>query len=233
MHRLKVWSCDRSKKFAIKFTNEGDILKNVMQKGCELLQILGTRLVAEDDGTLVADEDDVMYYTQIDKPVLLLEDGEIWFPPNLHSLKNNTESLEKQRSSMEIDLETIKEPVLAEIGNQTNDVLQAVTENKSNEIPAVDNNGRAEDANEEMPLQDEAAANQEGPIDNPIEAHLKAKRASFTSWATYVIPWTQLGPSDLEKCRTGVASAETQRSVVHAIINDMHFCAVQHTCLKI
>ena len=98
MHRLKVRFCDRSKKFAVKFTNQGDILENVMQKGCELLQILGTRLVAEDDGTLVADENDVMYYTfTIRKPVLLLEDGKTWFPASLHSFQEKHRALGKTK----------------------------------------------------------------------------------------------------------------------------------------
>ncbi|XP_033221644.1 uncharacterized protein LOC117175911 [Belonocnema kinseyi] len=119
--------------------------------------MFGTRLVAEDDGTLVADEDDVMYYAKMDKAALLLEDGQTWFPENLHSLQKNTEPLGKQRSSIEMDQET-------------NDVFQIETENAVNEIltvdaneddngPAEDDNGTAEDPIEEMPLEDQAVAN--------------------------------------------------------------------------
>lgn len=83
MPRIKVWSCNRRKKYAVTFIIEEDV-EVVTKKGCEKLNCLVRKLVAEDDGTEVDNIDGLVYYSSIDNPILLLEEEEIWLPANMN-----------------------------------------------------------------------------------------------------------------------------------------------------
>lgn len=75
MLRIKVWSSDRLKKCIIAFTGENAI-NEIITKANQKLRLNGKILVAEDDGTSILEDDDILYYVEKEKPILLLEDNQ-------------------------------------------------------------------------------------------------------------------------------------------------------------
>ena len=214
MPRIKIWSCNRQKKFAFTFSVEEDV-EVVIQKGSKKLNCLGRKLVAEDDGTEVDDVDGFIHYSSIDKPVLLLQEDEIWLPSNMNLVQNSYE-VEKGAKT-------------AEQVQGTNDAENHVDESHLNENPSdgdpndenrVLGNAEKEECAEKTVLR-------EGKAKDDFEDILASRRAAFTSWEQYTVPWVQiLSSSDLDRCRRGVEKATTQRNVVHAIVTDILFYRV-------
>lgn len=60
---MKLWSCNRLERYAVTLNNnEEDFIAAIIQRGSLKLNIEGTKLVAEDDGTCVTDMEVLQYY---------------------------------------------------------------------------------------------------------------------------------------------------------------------------
>ena len=80
MFGFRVWSCDRLKKSAVIIEESNNMIQDVINKSNNKLEINGTLLVLEKDGTPI-DEDMVLkhYGKEI---LILLEEGESWIDKN-------------------------------------------------------------------------------------------------------------------------------------------------------
>lgn len=81
MPRIKVWSSDRKLRVAVTFENFNSAIEVVLQKASQKLNKNGVMLVAEEDGISIMDMDDMEYYSNNEKSLILLEAHEIWSAP--------------------------------------------------------------------------------------------------------------------------------------------------------
>lgn len=105
MLRLKVWTQDKIRKFAINF-RETDSLEIVIKNGCRKHGINGVQMVAEEEGTFLADEEDLLYYTANGKPVLLLPRNEKWIPISIEELSTSNNPLDNTFQNLENTVNT-------------------------------------------------------------------------------------------------------------------------------
>ena len=225
MPRIKIWSCNRQKKYAVTFNVEEDI-EVVIKKGCEKLNCLGRKLVAEDDGTEVDDMDGLLHYSSIDKPIILLKEDEIWVSSNINFVENVEIGQLRNKNSDNIgqDAETIEQQ------KNTNNAENHVDEGRMNEDPTFgdpSDENRVDETAEAQVQVTEKAVRETNATEVDFEATLTSRRAAFTTWEEYTIPWVQiLSSSVLDICRTDVENETAQKNVVHAIVTEMLFYEV-------
>lgn len=209
MIRLKVWSNDRVEKFAVHFSDEDDV-QDIIGKGSKKLNINGVQLVAEEDGTIVDDNVDLLYYAQQSKPVLLLRQGEIWTSENvLISLPLLSQEVTSLNS---------------ELSENNSKISNATAEGNLKNIQNDEDVTNDTDEMEQDQVIEESSVVQQVPVsENSVEVYLQQKRAAFQSFDEYIVPWTQMGPTDLSKCLSGTADDEVKSRMVQAVINDMRF----------
>lgn len=88
---FKIWSADRQKKTAVVSPMCDNLLLSVIATASAKLDINGSILVLESDGTVI-DEDEVL--TSFEKEIfLLLECNEIWFPAYVHAPTSSTSTI--------------------------------------------------------------------------------------------------------------------------------------------
>lgn len=225
MPRLRIWSADRLRRIAINIT-EVDNLDTILQRGCMKLNLLGVQLVANEDGTLITDDDDVQYYVTNDEPLLLLLENERWVRQDISDSHSSYHINKKRKIEEFVNLVVDKED---ENGNRE---FAIVGEREIAEVNPQNSVVRNEEAvplslieedllsspNEEVfpPLPNENSA-------NVLNLYLEDKKNSFRSWAEYKLPWIQIAHTDLLKCLSGTAENDTQSRIVQAVIEDMRF----------
>lgn len=135
-------------------------------------------LIAEEDGTSVLDIDDIKYYCENQKPVILLEESEIW-APSIASIQLRTDLL---------------------LSKNKNDILQGPANNPSNDDHLYTFSGNGNNipeplANAPEPVDDTPAHGDDipTPVDNQNDGDdfmnfLREKQESFTCWEQYSIP---------------------------------------------
>lgn len=62
-----------------------------------------------------------------------------------------------------------------------------------------------------------------GQNEDEISNFLREKRATFTSWADYIIPWLNMPATDILACNNGNATERNKQNLVRAVITDMRF----------
>ena len=81
MFGFRVWSCDRLKKASIIIGESNNMIQDVINKSNNKLEINGTLLVLEKDGTPIDEDLALNYYGK--EILILLEEGESWIDKNL------------------------------------------------------------------------------------------------------------------------------------------------------
>lgn len=78
-HIFKVWNQDRSKGKSVSIAlNEANLVTLLLQAASQKLTIAASKIVTEDDGTEIDDDDVLISYTK-PKVLIALEDGQQWF----------------------------------------------------------------------------------------------------------------------------------------------------------
>ena len=150
-----------------------------------------------------------MYYAELDEPILLLTENEIWVPVN-----QNSEEVFTLNVSQNIEEDQIIQPDHV----NRNEILDA---DARNVVVEADVQPDAWVVGQEI-IADRREILEEGEEDD-VDVYLNEKRASFRSWEQYVFPWTQVDPNALYSIMSGTSDDATINQVVRSIISDMKF----------
>lgn len=228
MSRVKVWSCSRLERCAVTLNNDEEyLIAAIIQKSSLKLNIEGFKLVAEDDGTSITDIEDLQFYITSNIPLLLLKENEVWSPRS--EIPEN--QLLPGANDLEGDLDVNPGNNEAENASDFLDNPDANPENnplinpENNPLEDPENNPLENPENNPLDMSVEDIENPAGNsfLQGEIDNFLAAKRATFTSWAEYTIPWTILPSADVSACISSTATEDTKKNLVHALINEMRF----------
>ncbi|XP_051166314.1 uncharacterized protein LOC127284729 [Leptopilina boulardi] len=175
----------------------------VINKANEKLGLNGTTLKSEEDGTQIFDDDDLMYYVEKDKPILVMQESQLW--------------ANRSMTNLLLDL-----PVISHTENQTLQPSETgLTQNVESQLELSD-----------VPNSLDVPEAQEGgeevaqiPLDenNEVNEFLVQERTIFTTWEDYQVDWTKISSDALELCNRGTKDNDVINRVIRQVIGSMLF----------
>lgn len=241
MFQIKVWSGNRQKKFIITCCTE-DNIKSIIDKGNKKLQINGTQFTAEEDGTFLTETEDIHYYATQNKPILLLEENEMWSTASFNDLilnlpvlnksaliqrentSDTTAPLENLNSLMNGDATQVRDANDSFEESESREISRSPTSNSNNnEQITTSNSNNGEDITTSNSNNGEEITITDSNDGEELINYLQEKKRNFSDWSEYIVPWTQISPDLLEACRNGTTENSVINGIVRAVIGDMRF----------
>ena len=110
MHVVKVWSADRKKKAAIMLFSTENMMRNIMETGSKKLNIVAHKIVLEEDGTEMDEDEILLFFMTEMKSFILLEFGQEWVSANPNTEDDFSQQREETTSKESCSTNDMQSP---------------------------------------------------------------------------------------------------------------------------